>query len=109
MKITIWASVAGGETLAALWSVLMSERWLGCGPRFRPKKIDLTFPVVLVLFFSHDEHHEQKPLGKERIYFILQPIMTGSEGRNSRQKARGRKEAEATEECCLLASSIFIF
>lgn len=82
--------MAGGKTLAAWWPIVVSEHCLGCGPRFRPKKIDLKFPVVLVWFLSQDKHHEHKPPGKERVYFILEPIMTGSEGRNSRQKPRGR-------------------
>ena len=51
------------------------------------------------------KHHDQKQLGEERVYFILQFIGKGSHSSNSRQPAT---ETEAMEEHCLLACSVLI-
>lgn len=51
------------------------------------------------------KQHEQKQLRKEsvnlvRLVYRLQSIITGSQGKKSRKKLRGRNEAKFMEECC---------
>lgn len=55
--------------------------------------------------YCYNRHHDQKQLEEDRVYFclLLQFIMRGSWGRNSMQE-----HAEAMEESCLLACSLWL-
>jgi hypothetical protein len=44
------------------------------------------FPSLVL--YCCEKHHDQKQLGEERVFFSLQFIVKGSEGRCSRQELK---------------------
>jgi hypothetical protein len=65
MRITAWASVAGGWTLAGLWTKIQDEVDL--------PKLTVVL-VILVWVLLDDKHHEQKHPGRKGFISPYSPL-----------------------------------